>query len=151
MGDASADTKRVDPSGADPKAAAAGVATVKAVADTAKPRPDAKPETRADAKTEAPSDPKSAPKSDATRPAKSATKADAKFAVQAAAPRSEQAARELMAKLKSAGLPAFVERTEAADGPRWRVRVGPYPNRADAERARTRLRELGHGADLVAL
>jgi DedD protein len=150
-GDASADTKRVDPSGSDPKAAAAGVATVKAVADTAKPRPDAKPEARADAKTEAPSDPKSAPKSDATRPAKSATKADAKFAVQAAAPRSEQAARELMAKLKSAGLPAFVERTEAADGPRWRVRVGPYPNRADAERARTRLRELGHGADLVAL
>lgn len=150
-GDAAAETKRLDVNGADPKAAAAGAATVKAVADPAKSRSDAKPESRADAKTDAPSDPKSASKSETTRPAKSAAKADAKFAVQAAAPRSEQAARELMTKLKAAGLPAFVERTEAADGPRWRVRVGPYPTRADAERARTRLRELGHGADLVAL
>ena len=154
-GDAAADTGRVDgrvdSSAADPKAAAAGGATVKAVTDAAKPRPDAKPESRADAKTEAPPDPKAAPKSDTARPAKSAARSDARFAVQAAAPRSEQAARELMAKLKSAGLPAFIERTEAADGPRWRVRAGPYPTRADAERARARLRELGHGADLVAL
>lgn len=96
-------------------------------------------------------EPRPESKSEGSKPAKSAVKADARFAVQAAALRSEQAARDLMARLKSAGLPAYVERTEAADGPRWRVRAGPYATRADAERARTRLRELGQGGDLVAL
>jgi DedD protein len=96
-------------------------------------------------------EPRAENKSEGSKPAKAAAKADARFAVQAAAPRSEQAARDLMARLKSAGLPAYVERTEATDGPRWRVRAGPYATRAEAERARTRLRELGQGGDLVAL
>jgi len=83
---------------------------------------------------------------------KSAAKsaADGKFLVQAAAPRSEQAATELAAKLKKAGLPSFIERVQASDGTRWRVRVGPYATRQEAERARARLRELGTGADLIA-
>lgn len=75
--------------------------------------------------------------------------ADGKFLVQAAAPRSESAASELAARLKKAGLPAFTERVQASDGTRWRVRVGPYATRAEAERARSRLRELGTGADLI--
>ncbi|MCU0938714.1 MAG: SPOR domain-containing protein [Burkholderiaceae bacterium] len=75
--------------------------------------------------------------------------ADGKFFVQAAAPRSESAAGELAARLKKSGLPAFTERVQASDGTRWRVRVGPYATRAEAERARTRLRELGTGADLI--
>jgi DedD protein len=76
--------------------------------------------------------------------------ADGKFFVQAAAPRSESAANELAARLKKSGLPAFTERVQASDGTRWRVRVGPYATRAEAERARSRLRELGTGADLIA-
>ena len=75
--------------------------------------------------------------------------AEGRFFVQAAAPRSEQAAAELAARLKKAGLPSFTERVQASDGTRWRVRVGPYATRQDAERARARLRELGTGADLV--
>jgi DedD protein len=75
---------------------------------------------------------------------------DGRFFVQAAAPRNEQSARDLAARLKAAGLPSFTERVQASDGPRYRVRVGPYANRADAERARARLRELGVGADLIA-
>jgi DedD protein len=78
------------------------------------------------------------------------TSAEGKFLVQAAAPRSESAANELAARLKKAGLPAFTERVQASDGTRWRVRVGPYATRAEAERARSRLRELGTGADLIA-
>ena len=84
----------------------------------------------------------------ATTPAAKAS-ADGKFFVQAAAPRSESAASELAARLKKSGLPAFTERVQASDGTRWRVRVGPYATRAEAERARTRLRELGTGADLI--
>jgi DedD protein len=75
---------------------------------------------------------------------------EGKYFVQAAAPRSEQAAGELATKLKKAGLPSFTERVQASDGTRWRVRVGPYTSRQDAERARTKLRELGTGADLIA-
>jgi DedD protein len=82
--------------------------------------------------------------------AASKASADGKFLVQAAAPRSESAANELAARLKKAGLPAFTERVQASDGTRWRVRVGPYATRAEAERARSRLRELGTGADLIA-
>jgi len=73
-----------------------------------------------------------------------------RFFVQAAALRNEQAARELTARLKKAGLPSFTERVQASDGARWRVRVGPYASRQEAELARARLRELGTGADLIA-
>jgi DedD protein len=83
-------------------------------------------------------------------PASTKTAAAGKFYVQAAAPRSEQAAGELAAKLKKAGLPSFTERVQASDGTRWRVRVGPYATRQEAERARVKLRELGTGADLIA-
>jgi DedD protein len=72
-----------------------------------------------------------------------------KFLVQAAALRNEGAAREMAARLKKAGLPSFTERVQVSDGPRWRVRVGPYGSREEAELARARLRELGTSADLI--
>ncbi len=72
-----------------------------------------------------------------------------KYLVQAAALRNEGAAREMAAKIKKAGLPSFTERVQVSDGPRWRVRVGPYASREEAELARARLRELGTSADLI--
>jgi DedD protein len=81
-----------------------------------------------------------------TTPAKAAS---GKYLVQAAALRNEGAAREMAAKLKKAGLPSFTERVQVSDGPRWRVRVGPYTSREEAEVARARLRELGTSADLI--
>lgn len=75
--------------------------------------------------------------------------ASGKYLVQAAALRNEGAAREMAAKLKKAGLPSFTERVQVSDGPRWRVRVGPYASRDEAELARARLRELGASADLI--
>lgn len=81
---------------------------------------------------------------------KTAVKGEGRFFVQAAAPRSEQAARDLAARLKSAGLPSFTERVQASDGTRHRVRVGPFVSRAEAERARAKLRELGLGGDIIA-
>jgi len=72
-----------------------------------------------------------------------------KYLVQAAALRNEVAAREMAAKIKKAGLPSFTERVQVSDGPRWRVRVGPYASREEAESARAKLRELGTSADLI--
>jgi DedD protein len=72
-----------------------------------------------------------------------------KFAVQAAATSTEPAARELSERLKKAGLAPYTERIETAEGTRFRVRVGPYANREDAERVRTRLKSLGINANVV--
>jgi DedD protein len=73
-----------------------------------------------------------------------------KFAVQVAAPASEKAARELADKLKNGGFAAFVEKVETRDGARYRVRLGPYANRDDADRVRTRLKATGVSGNVVA-
>jgi DedD protein len=72
-----------------------------------------------------------------------------KFAVQAAATSSEAAALELSERLKKAGLPPYTERIDTAEGARYRVRVGPYASREEAERVRGRLKALGINANIV--
>ena len=72
-----------------------------------------------------------------------------KFAVQAAATSTESAARELSERLKKSGLAPYTERVETAEGTRYRVRVGPYASRDDAERVRARLKSLGINANIV--
>jgi DedD protein len=69
--------------------------------------------------------------------------------VQVAALGSETAAEELSERLRGAGFTPFTERIDTRDGLRYRVRVGPFSSRDDAERARARLRALGVGANLV--
>jgi DedD protein len=73
------------------------------------------------------------------------------FAVQAAATASEAAALELAERLRKAGFTPYTEKVETKDGPRHRVRVGPYATRDEAERSRARLKALGIGGNLVAL
>lgn len=73
-----------------------------------------------------------------------------RFMVQAAALGSEQAAREMTERLRKAGLASFTERVDAKDGTRYRVRLGPFTTRDEAERVRARLRALGINANLVA-
>lgn len=72
-----------------------------------------------------------------------------KYLLQAAALGSESAARELAARLKKAGFASFTERTDTKDGVRYRVRLGPYATRDEAERARARLRAIGINASVV--
>lgn len=73
-----------------------------------------------------------------------------KYLVQAAALGSESAARELAERLKNAGFEPFTERADTKDGVRYRVRLGPYATRDEAERARARLRAIGVSASVVA-
>lgn len=73
------------------------------------------------------------------------------FAVQAAAPASEAAARDLVERLKKAGLASYVEPAETKDGTRYRVRLGPYAARSDAEKVQVRLKTIGIVANVVAL
>ncbi|MFN3564374.1 MAG: SPOR domain-containing protein [Burkholderiaceae bacterium] len=76
--------------------------------------------------------------------------ASGKYLLQAAALGSESAAHELVERLKKAGFPSFTERTDTKDGVRFRVRLGPYATRDEAERARARLRAMGIDASVVA-
>lgn len=73
-----------------------------------------------------------------------------RYLLQAAALGSEAAARELTERLKKAGFAPFTERADTKEGVRYRVRLGPYATRDEAERARARLRALGVNASVVA-
>ena len=75
--------------------------------------------------------------------------AAAKIYLQIAALGSEPAARDLAARLKKAGHTAMVEKVDTKDGARWRVRVGPFASREEADQARTRLRAAGFQANAV--
>ncbi|MGH6612207.1 MAG: SPOR domain-containing protein [Burkholderiaceae bacterium] len=85
---------------------------------------------------------------------KNESKASAKagrFAVQAAAPASETAARELAERLKKNGLASYTEKVETRQGARYRVRLGPYASRDEADGVRSRLKAQGINANLVTL
>lgn len=73
----------------------------------------------------------------------------ARYALQAAAMGSERSAQELADRLKKAGFAPYTEQVQTAEGARWRVRVGPFASREEAETARARLRALEVNATLV--
>lgn len=82
-----------------------------------------------------------------TKPAKvAATKG---FFVNAGLFAQPDNARNTLAKLKAAGLPAFSQELQTPQGPRTRVRVGPFANRAQAEAAIKKIRALKLDAALV--
>ncbi len=49
----------------------------------------------------------------------------------------------LLAKLKGVGVPAYTEKYESVQGPRTRVRAGPFASQDAAEKARSRIRIIG--------
>ncbi len=102
-----------------------------------KPQPApvaAKPASKAEAKT----------KTENTAKAKDGQKAKAPgaYAIQVAALSDVAKAKELQAKIAGGGLKAYTEVVQTAGGPVTRVRVGPYPSREAAEKARASLQRL---------
>jgi DedD protein len=124
------------------------------VAAKAVPAPEAKAD---DSKATKSGEPRGEVEAPAPAPAPAPTPAPTpaakggKFAVQAAAPASEKAARDLAERLKKGGFTAYTEKVDTKDGPRYRVRLGPYATRDDAEKARARLKSQGINGNLVAL
>lgn len=74
-----------------------------------------------------------------------------RFAVQAAAPASEAAARDLADRLKKGGLAPYMEKVDTSQGARYRVRLGPYASRDEADGVRNRLKAQGISANLITL
>ena len=75
--------------------------------------------------------------------------ATGKIFLQAGALSHESAARELANRIAKSGLAPFVERTGTGEGVRFRVRLGPFASRSEAEHSRARLRALGVDANIV--
>jgi len=82
----------------------------------------------------------------AVAPAKGET-----FAVQIAAFTDDKGANSLAGKLKKAGYAStYTEPVETSRGTLWRVRVGGYATRPDAEAARAKLKAEGWNGLVVA-
>ncbi|WP_250514520.1 SPOR domain-containing protein [Caballeronia sp. INDeC2] len=150
------------PSGAS-SSVSAGVTQPQAAAPTAtaqakpEPKEQAKPETKADAK---PSKPAGAASQNAKQPAEASDEANAaagaantpsspagsRFVLQIGQFDDETAAQNWVNKLKSAGVPAYLEHRKQSDGAtKSLLRAGPFPDRASAQAALVKVRQAGLG------
>ena len=120
------------------------------VSKTSKPEPkiDAKPEAKADAKLdvkpEVKAETKEAAKAKALLDGKDAPKSEqsVRSVVQVGAYAELAKAREVRAKLESAGFKTYTQEIDTKDGKRIRVRVGPFPSKEEAEKTAEKIRKL---------
>ena len=133
--------------------------TVAAAAPAAAPKPDTKPPV---APAPAP-EPKPAQRPDdsararallegrSAEPAASANAEESRFIVQVGAFADAEKAREARTKVERAGLKTYTQVVDTKDGKRTRVRVGPFNNRAEADKAAARIKALELSASVLTL
>ncbi|RYF01177.1 MAG: SPOR domain-containing protein [Comamonadaceae bacterium] len=88
---------------------------------------------------------------DSSPPASAAKAEDGRLIVQVGAFADADKARETRVKLERAGLKTYTQVVDTKDGKRTRVRVGPYANRAEADKAAAHIKGLGLSASVLAL
>lgn|SRR5574337_226802 len=133
------------------------------------PRPEPKPAPKAEHKTEpkqesrpeAKPEPKTARQDDAARarallegraqPQAPAGGEQGRFIVQVGAFADVDKAREVRERLERSGLKTYTQVVDTKDGKRTRVRVGPFDNRAEADKAAGRVKGAGLSASVLAL
>ena len=76
---------------------------------------------------------------------------EARFIVQVGAFADAEKAREARTKVERAGLKTYTQVVDTKDGKRTRVRVGPFTNRAEADKAATRIKALDLSASVLTL
>jgi len=105
---------------------------------------DVKPESKTEAKLEAKADNKEAAKAKALLDGKDAPKSEqsVRSVVQVGAYAELAKAREVRAKLESAGFKTYTQEVDTKDGKRIRVRVGPFPSKEEAEKTAEKIRKL---------
>lgn len=101
-------------------------------------KPEAKAEEKPESKPEAKTELKSEPK-----PESKASAAGEAWEVQLGAYSEAGRVKNLLAKLKDLGVPAYTEKIETPNGPRTRVRAGPFNSQEAAEKAKLRIKIIG--------
>jgi cell division septation protein DedD len=79
-----------------------------------------------------------------------ATIAETGYRIQVTAADSDQQGRAMVAKLTSAGYPAYTTRAVVGTREVFRVRVGPFETLPEAEKVAARLRSAGHAGVWIA-
>lgn len=74
-----------------------------------------------------------------------------RFVVQVGAFADPTRAREVRLKLERAGLKTYTHVAETKDGPRTRVRVGPFASKAEAEKTAEKIKKLNLPAGILTL
>jgi DedD protein len=112
----------------------------------AEPPAEIKPEIKPEPKTEPKPEPKVAEKPVAEKSAapgqEKSDKADA-WEVQLGAYQEPGRVKLLTGKLKELDIPVYTEKVDTPNGPRTRVRAGPFPTQEAAEKARLRVKIVG--------
>lgn len=136
------------------------VAAAPPKADKPEPRPEAKPESRAHPAE--PREPAAARGDDSAKARallegknpkddKSAAADAGRFVVQVGAFADADKAREARMRVERAGLKTYTQVVETKDGKRIRVRVGPYAQRAEADKVAGKIKSLDLPASILAL
>lgn len=125
-------------------ASAVGAAAAKRETDVKAPLPaPAAPKVDEAAKAQALLDGKEAPKTPLA--------AEGRFVVQVGAFSDVGKAREARLKVERAGLKTYTQVVETKDGRRTRVRVGPFADRAEADKAVAKIKKLDMSAAVLVL
>ena len=98
-----------------------------------------------------PSSPPAAPRPAASKAPAEAAPAEGRFVVQVGAFSDASMLRETRQKVEKLGLKTYTQVIEGDAGKRTRVRVGPYPTRAEAQAAAAKLKAAGLPANLLTL
>jgi len=144
--------KPVDATPSAPPATAPVAAAQPVVSPTVNPAVKPEKPPVASAKPESPkSDPASTakpPKASESPPEKAAEPPPNKeqWVVQLGAYQDPANVKSMQSRLKGIGLPSFTEKVDTPQGPRTRVRSGPFPSREAAEKAQAQLKKLAIGA-----
>ena len=83
--------------------------------------------------------------------AAAATAEEARFIVQVGAFADADKAREARTKVERAGMKTYTQVVDTKEGKRTRVRVGPFTNRAEADKAAARIKALDLSASVLTL
>ncbi len=97
-------------------------------------KPAAKP-------AEKPADAKAAEKAPEAKPAEAA--GAEQWVIQLGAYKEAGNVKLLLSKLKGMGVPAYTEKLDSPQGPRTRVRAGPFPSKEAAEKAKVKVKVIG--------
>ncbi len=114
-----------------------------------------KPSAKADSKATDAKSPAEAAKAqtllDGKEPASTATPPGTRYVVQVGAFADMQKAHEARRTLEKAGLKTYTQVVTTSDGKRTRVRVGPFPTKAEVDKAAEKIKSLNLPAQVLTL